>query len=75
MKEELKTLKDMEERFKHPLKYDGIFITLSQIIKKEAVRDIKAIQGTEWEWTKKDIIDFLKWKNNLTEEDLKGVEE
>jgi len=73
----LKTLNDLD-CFKQcnlrQLGKTGISIfkeLVKQKLKAEAVKDYKAIKVKKKKWTRDDVLNYIKWKNNLTEEDLK----
>ena len=87
---ELKTLKDLAKENDDELSFGGYTL---DILKAEAVKDIKAIinmkktfhdlmyeklTGNKLEYSeegKQAIINYIKWKFNLTEEDLEEKEE
>ena len=79
MKEEIKTVKDMKhnanfldepDKFEWAIRYDEL--------KAEAVNEINNLDELEYilglmsEPEKRILIKYIKWKNNLTEEDLKN---
>jgi hypothetical protein len=71
---ELKTLKDLRLKG-NSREYD----LWSEDLKAEAVNDIRFIErakgmfkGIKLRKEFRDVIEYIKWKNNLTEEDLKG---
>ena len=84
----LKTLKDLRYPGQKTVTADSYMIR-EDIIKEEAIKDIKSIMELEktpsdkwWEdmtghrltyseEAKQGIINYIKWKNNITEEDLK----
>ena len=78
MADELKTLKDLTGRIRDTT----IDVALIGDLKKEAIKEIK-YAGSSKDETKglfsgginfmftKDVVNYIKWKNNLTEEDLK----
>ena len=64
MKEELKTLKDME----HYNSWEGFKGHIEEKeLKAEAVKDYKAAKKGNI----LDVLSYIRWKNNLTEADLK----
>lgn len=73
----LKTLNDLDYLKQCNLRQLGktgisIFKELvEQKLKAEAVKDYKAIKVKKKKWTRDDVLNYIKWKNNLTEEDLK----
>lgn len=80
---EIKTLKDINEDFLQKKGYDILCPTAFKLLKQEAIKDIKEIEKNYIkENTNNSIyergliargkIDYIKWKNNITEEDLKG---
>ncbi len=78
--EELKTLKELEFDISNNRTF--LMGVTSEELKAEAVKDINSIKKEtdefgEHEWIKlsdgtiiNSIFDYIKWKNNLTEEDL-----
>ena len=76
----MKTLKDIEEELDKCTKVVFHFEAFREL-KEEAIKDIKEFEKqktSEWTFlfnpTKEEIdaiIQYIKWKNNLTEEDLK----
>jgi len=84
MKEELKTLKDIDDYGMEVCR------TFKRELRQEAIKDIKAILTmhktfhdlmyesltgnhlTYSEEGKQAIINYIKWKNNITEEELAG---
>jgi hypothetical protein len=85
MKEEIKTVKDIELKgFEYK---DGAVTLILQdcislkVLKAEAVNEINNLDELEYilglmsEPEKRILIKYIKWKNNLTEEDLKEKEE
>jgi len=76
MKNKLNTLKDIEEAVIKS--YPEFFTIIHWIfgkIRQEAIKDIKTLRTSEFingiGTTPIDIEDYIKWKNNLTDEDLK----
>lgn len=78
---ELKTIKDLNEDFLQKKGYEIFPPAAMKILKKEAIKEMKEIEKNYIkENTNNSIyergliargkIDYIKWKNNITEEDL-----
>ena len=74
MIEELKTLKDIEWS-----EWDNKVWKKKEELRAEAVRDIKQfrkeIKNKPYDEKVNFLIEYIKWKNNLTEKDLEEKEE
>lgn len=70
MEDKLKTLKDLKEFDEEGCVYSETYE--AKILKAEAVKDYKYyVEVCEDD----NVADYIKWKNNLTEEDLMTNEE
>ena len=79
---ELKTLKDIEEDGKEQFLREGFTTSPFVTLKQEAIQDIKEFEKQKYsEWTflfnptKEEIeaiIQYIKWKNNITKEDIEN---
>lgn len=44
-------------------------------LKESAIKDIKAIESKKSKWSRKDIINYIKWKFDITDDALCEVKE
>lgn len=77
---ELKTLKEMPEALstvEHPFKEWETWRFIEGVLKQEAIKEIKDLDNDGFlskfcqDNPTQALRDYIKWKNNLTEEDLK----
>ncbi len=79
---ELKTLKDLNEKdivflqSLEPERKEGILKEIKEVLKQEAIREIKELIRTKefleiFGCDVEPLIEYIKWKNNVEEEDLK----
>jgi len=66
----LKTLKDLETFERNTSGLINRKIVYSKDVKQEAIKDYKAIQEKKKKWNRQDVLNYIQWKNNITEEDL-----